>query len=75
MECICRDLGRHIRFQQGRYSPGYYRPAITRCVKSTLLMRSDVFVQKANACLAPFGISVSMDNLYEESKIERECGQ
>ena len=24
MECICRDLGRHIRFQQERYSPGYY---------------------------------------------------
>ena len=24
MECICRDLVRHIRFQQERYSPGYY---------------------------------------------------
>ena len=24
MECNCRDLVRHFRFQQERYSPGYY---------------------------------------------------
>ena len=24
MECICRDLGRHLRFRQERYSRGYY---------------------------------------------------
>lgn len=24
MECNCRDLGRHFKFQQERYSPGYY---------------------------------------------------
>lgn len=24
MECNCRDLVRHFRFQQARYSPGYY---------------------------------------------------
>ena len=28
MECNCRDLVRHFRFQQERYSPGYY----LRCV-------------------------------------------
>lgn len=25
MECNCRDLGRHFKFQQERYSPGYYQ--------------------------------------------------
>ena len=24
MECNCRDLVHHFRFQQERYSPGYY---------------------------------------------------
>ncbi len=39
MECICRDLGRHIGFQQERYSPGYYDQRVPSFIALPLLTK------------------------------------
>ena len=41
MECNCRDLVRHFRFQQARYSPGYYQwPAMGITLAASWLVAS-----------------------------------
>ena len=47
MECICRDLVRHFRFQQERYSPDYYDgPGRSR----TLAQRGPAVGRHRRAC-------------------------
>jgi antitoxin FitA len=36
MECNCRDLVRHFRFQQERYSPGYYQSAVSLLLQQSI---------------------------------------
>ena len=40
MECNCRDLGRHFKFQQERYSPGYYHSGVVEKDLRRLIVRN-----------------------------------